>query len=161
MPCFCLGSSSRSGLIQKVAAGGGRRPAGSARSLQRSAHLATGDGNAPAPAVEASCSWSGVSSRLTFIRPISAAFTLHKIHNFFCLDSVQHCSEKVKKLFFSVDKSEILTASVAKLVSFRWCCAVVRRALSASATPRAPLRCALHVGDLDELSLTSLVPTSH
>jgi hypothetical protein len=55
--------------------------AGSARSLQRSAHLATGDGNAPAPAAEASCSWSGVSSRLTFIRPISAAFTLHKIHN--------------------------------------------------------------------------------
>lgn len=50
---------SRGGLIQKVAAGGGRRPAGSARSLQRSAHLATGDGNAPAPAVEASCSWSG------------------------------------------------------------------------------------------------------
>jgi hypothetical protein len=59
----------------------GCQSAGSARSLQRSAHLATGDGNAPAPAAEASCSWSGVSSRLTFIRPISAAFTLHKIHN--------------------------------------------------------------------------------
>jgi hypothetical protein len=60
-----------------------------------------------------------------------------------------------------VDKSESLTASVAKLVSFRecvpWCGGHCR--LQLYCVPP----CALHGGTwmLDELSLTSLVPTSH
>ncbi|PAN04049.1 hypothetical protein PAHAL_1G037800 [Panicum hallii] len=45
------------GLIQK-AGGGGRRSGGPGRALQRSAHLATGDCDSPAPA--ASCSGDGI-----------------------------------------------------------------------------------------------------
>jgi hypothetical protein len=52
------------GLIQK-AGGGGRGLGGSARALQRSAHLATGECDSSAPAV--SC--SGVRSRLTCFPP--------------------------------------------------------------------------------------------
>lgn len=57
-----LSVRSRGGLIQKVSAGGGsRRLGGLGRMLQRSAHLAAEESDAPA----ASC--SGVSSQLTFV----------------------------------------------------------------------------------------------
>jgi len=121
-----------------VAAGGGaRRSAGSARSLQRSAHLATGDGDGPAPVPEASC--SGVSSRLTcFFLQLAQRLPCTKFTIFVWIryDIVE---KKLKLIFFGEQKREFngKRSKVGVLSRVR---AVVRRALSAPAILCAPLR---------------------
>jgi hypothetical protein len=119
-------------LIQK-AGGGGRRSGGPGRALQRSAHLATGDCDSPAPA--ASC--SGVSSQLTcFFLLLAQVYPAQKSQFLFGFGTTLS-RKKLKVIFFGGQKRK-LTANAAKLVSFAG--AVVRRALSASAMLCAPLQ---------------------
>lgn len=140
-----LSVCSRGGLIQKASAGGGgRRSGGLGRMLQRSAHLAAGESDAPA----ASC--SGVSSRCSTVYLPSTKFT-----NFVWIGD--NVVEKKVKSYFLVDKSEILKQ---------------RRGVSFCGVPWCAGHCRLRPccfgslqmfigGTLMNCPLTSLAPLSH
>ena len=142
-------------MIQKAGVGGGGR-SGPGRALQRSAHLATGDCDSPAPA--ASC--SGVSSHFSvdlLLPPISPGLSCTEI-TIFCLDSVQHCrgKKKLKVNFFGGQKGKLNGGCSRACVLLRvsWCgghCPL---------RPCCVLPCTVSWGDPDELS-RYLVPTFH